>query len=37
MKVKFTGSADAPVTFLGKHSVETGSVLEVDEQDGNAI
>jgi hypothetical protein len=37
MKVKFTGSAYAPVTYLGKYEVETGSEIEVDDVDGNFL
>lgn len=37
MKVKFTGSAEASVTYLGKYEVETGSVIEVDDNDANFL
>lgn len=37
MKVRFTGQAEASVTYLGKHEVSTGSVLDVDDADGNAL
>lgn len=38
MKVRFTGQAEASVTYLGKYQVETGTVLEnVSDDDGNIL
>jgi hypothetical protein len=37
MKLKYTGQADAPVTFQGKYQVETGDVVEADEFDANLL
>jgi len=38
MKVRFTGNAEASVTYLGKYQVENGTVLEnVSEADGNTL
>jgi hypothetical protein len=38
MKLKYTGQAEAPVTFQGKYQVETGAVVEIDDElDVNAL
>lgn len=37
MKVRFTGNAEASVTYLGKHEVSNGSVLDVNDEEGNAL
>jgi hypothetical protein len=36
-KLRFTGNADAPVTYQGKYEVTTGSVIEVDDSEANTL
>lgn len=38
MNLKYTGQADAPVTFQGKYQVETGAILEdVPDDEANLL
>lgn len=37
MKLKYTGQAQAPVTFLGKFTVEPGDEVEADDAEANTL
>lgn len=37
MKLKFTGNAEAAVTYLGRFEVTTGSTVEAESGDANAL